>query len=849
MTTEASGSQVDLSAVRIHTGATADASAKAVGARAYTVGRHIVFRQGEFRPDTRRGRALLAHELEHVAQQGAAPYRGGSIRMGSPHDPEERAAARAEAHGPGETRVAEATTLRRTGDGPVHAIRMSCADQVIVFDTPTGSHTYHLTDCTVPTGTYSAGVTTTATSFELDFGAAASSDEEFSFGFDIQAGQANPATMLADQSTVPVQVVDHIPHHAVPTGSLQTRLDRFKELVRQAGLVRMEQNIQALDQWSVFLQFEMDPYQVQAQTHGTEVQRVLTRAAQTREQALADRWLVTPGPNRRWVIEQQIDGRFHACTGCHATLRADDMDMDMRLAGIPQPTPIEQLRLGSEHPALPPAFAAEFGGMPAVDAGMYPNIAEANDLLERIRPFLSVLGPSGYRVLPRESLGSTASPEDLLADILARIRSRQDDFRAFMARIREPGFDYLELRPIVRDLLPATDADVRAAVEDEISTAQAWEVVESIVVGAATIGLLLLIIFPPTSALGAAGAVALGGALSAHQIYSGYQDYQRGSLYALGQGAHDVIDPAQQQAADLLMASGVLNMVVGSVGLASAGLSSIRIVRGPPTAPGQLGPVTAVEGRSGGTLYEVTGWGRANPNVRVTSPTGQVLHNGSLASYRAGLPARAAAPATGSAPAGSGLVYPTQGGAALAAQPAPVPVAPPVPATAPAPTVTPAAPNITGPLGVMAGAGLVDSLTTVASGGTGTQPVMPAGLSAADQRLWDDCLDMYDVYKATQAEAAAFSTRIHPIQQRIAANTATPQDIVDLCLLLDERIDVVRRLHRERLDYIEAGCDKFDWFNRGRTRAQREAAHRGELDAVGRQLTNLYELRKQLNCL
>lgn len=97
MAVGAAGSSVDLSAIRIHTGTTADASARAVGARAYTVGRHIVFRQGEYRPDTPGGRSLLAHELEHAAQQGAAPYRGGAIRMGAPNDPEERSAERAEA--------------------------------------------------------------------------------------------------------------------------------------------------------------------------------------------------------------------------------------------------------------------------------------------------------------------------------------------------------------------------------------------------------------------------------------------------------------------------------------------------------------------------------------------------------------------------------------------------------------------------------------------------------------------------------------------------------------------------------------------------------------------------------
>jgi hypothetical protein len=63
----------DFSAVRVHTGALAASSARAVSAEAYTVGRNIVFRQGAFEPGADRGRRLLAHELTHVVQQGAAP--------------------------------------------------------------------------------------------------------------------------------------------------------------------------------------------------------------------------------------------------------------------------------------------------------------------------------------------------------------------------------------------------------------------------------------------------------------------------------------------------------------------------------------------------------------------------------------------------------------------------------------------------------------------------------------------------------------------------------------------------------------------------------------------------------
>jgi hypothetical protein len=62
----------DFSSVRIHTGHSADTAARAVGAYAYTRGSDIVFRQDPYHPDTQSGRRLLAHELTHVVQQGAA---------------------------------------------------------------------------------------------------------------------------------------------------------------------------------------------------------------------------------------------------------------------------------------------------------------------------------------------------------------------------------------------------------------------------------------------------------------------------------------------------------------------------------------------------------------------------------------------------------------------------------------------------------------------------------------------------------------------------------------------------------------------------------------------------------
>jgi hypothetical protein len=59
----------DFSGVRVHTDAGADGLNNSLSARAFTTGRDIYFRQGEYNPGSSSGRELLAHELTHVVQQ------------------------------------------------------------------------------------------------------------------------------------------------------------------------------------------------------------------------------------------------------------------------------------------------------------------------------------------------------------------------------------------------------------------------------------------------------------------------------------------------------------------------------------------------------------------------------------------------------------------------------------------------------------------------------------------------------------------------------------------------------------------------------------------------------------
>jgi hypothetical protein len=62
----------DFGHVRLHTGTSAANLSSDLDARAFTIGHHVAFGHGEYRPGTLVGDAILAHELAHVVQQGGA---------------------------------------------------------------------------------------------------------------------------------------------------------------------------------------------------------------------------------------------------------------------------------------------------------------------------------------------------------------------------------------------------------------------------------------------------------------------------------------------------------------------------------------------------------------------------------------------------------------------------------------------------------------------------------------------------------------------------------------------------------------------------------------------------------
>lgn len=82
--------------VRVHDDTEADRLAQSMAANAFTTGRDIYFRGGQYAPGSRDGLHLLAHEAAHTMQQAEGPVAGrpgpGGALVSDPADSFERAA-------------------------------------------------------------------------------------------------------------------------------------------------------------------------------------------------------------------------------------------------------------------------------------------------------------------------------------------------------------------------------------------------------------------------------------------------------------------------------------------------------------------------------------------------------------------------------------------------------------------------------------------------------------------------------------------------------------------------------------------------------------------------------------
>jgi hypothetical protein len=116
----------DFSQVRVHTGAAAGESARALHANAWTLGSDLVFAHGAYDTKSAKGQKLIAHELAHVVQQEHAtrPEPQRELEVSAPGDATER-----EAEAAADTVMAGGSAgIREAADGDtVHRLSTGAA--------------------------------------------------------------------------------------------------------------------------------------------------------------------------------------------------------------------------------------------------------------------------------------------------------------------------------------------------------------------------------------------------------------------------------------------------------------------------------------------------------------------------------------------------------------------------------------------------------------------------------------------------------------------------------------------------------------------------------------------------
>ena len=224
----------DFSNVRVHADGQAARAAQAAEARAFTVGRDIVFAPDEYQPSTAAGRHLIAHELTHVVQQTQSNPVGLSFISPTMLQRQSEDVGLPGGLPSSTTTPKEVSTDEPSGtDEPpapltearpanVSRIVMSCIDKHMRMETATGDYVYKLIECSIPLGSYETQVTIGYAGDPGDPFIEDPSGEDFYLGFPIalgkfqmtyyvEPGQENPATLLRKQGSVHVDVVERVP--------------------------------------------------------------------------------------------------------------------------------------------------------------------------------------------------------------------------------------------------------------------------------------------------------------------------------------------------------------------------------------------------------------------------------------------------------------------------------------------------------------------------------------------------------------------------------------------------------------------------------------------------------------
>ncbi|MFF5294092.1 eCIS core domain-containing protein [Paractinoplanes globisporus] len=592
----------DLSGVRVHTDSPAPAS---VGALAFTVGTDVVFAPGHYQPGTAAGQHLIGHELAHVVQQrggGGVVQRepaGGTV-LAVPEKPVQ----------PAPVDVAGRTVP------PDEAGRRALVTGLVVQDGM--SAVYQLTDALDAEVRRLEEELTRERAREAEYG---------SSSVPPAAGVPWNADMFAERETAIGRVREAKRGVEAQVKRVDDDYQAFRRMVLTATALRLEANRTSLAQWGDYLRTKLGPEELKRQVLAEQERHLIKQAASgprasIQMEALERRSHAT-GEVRKVeerVAQNKIGG---ACQYCHEIVGATDRDHRHPELAPPGSSPFDLVQKGlkaeKSQPAPLPTFMPT---RPATDLGDkplsgYPAVQAEAAALQQFQPLLKQLGDEGFKVLPAGLIDQKLTDAQLRAEIEKAIEVRRANFAEFAAKTREPGFDYLIPRPILRELLPLASPEVQALVQREVAKAQSDAEAGGLLMGLATIAALLLTIFPPTAPIG----IALDIGLAGYGIVSGLEQFEQGELLSLGIGS-EVLDPEQQEAAHSMMAMGALNIVLSGIGIATAALGMVRMIRAGRGADAVL---EGVEAEAGGTRIRVDDLNTSTPKVTVTTAEGTVL--------------------------------------------------------------------------------------------------------------------------------------------------------------------------------------------------------------------------------
>lgn len=544
---------VRLDSVRVHIGPEADAAARALGARAFAVGDDVVFRDEAYDPHGQDGQRLIAHEVAHTVQARRTSLAGSAAVVSQPGDALEREAdAFADTFVRGIYGASGATgvsgTPRPGAPARIERAPRSTGDVTRASAAPTGA-------------------------------------------------SSSSATIYRQRAPGGAQVSRGMLNHPGVSPDVAGRYDAFLAGVYAAAQRIVSTNIQAVEAWRNYVLNQMTPWQMGGQVFATGFEQIQQQAVANHAEHLLAPYAHEPNPIRQSLYEHQMSGQWRACTGCHVSNQAWEMDGRMRDAGDPGTTPAEllsrhagtgfssgrtrslDLRIWSDPDAWNTTFAPPPSASiapPSVTLGsssrspadlareQQASLAAAQQAMAQIRPQLQPLGDSGYKIIPSNVISrfGQAPLRELQTAIEAAFARRLSGYRALMERIRAQSIDYLEFDTLVSLLRPIASPEVRALIDEDMRRRRHTQIFTF--VGLLLVDLLAIVV-PPL--------VPVAGAL---HVVNGAAQMEVGTDRSNATGLHALMSPGQQASGPMMQMAGTLEAIGGAVqvGLSVSGLAS-----------------------------------------------------------------------------------------------------------------------------------------------------------------------------------------------------------------------------------------------------------------------------------